>query len=192
MTNAKNKVLTKAGNDLWDTVRAANKGDATALADLRRELVGDNAKTLIAKAGDLANQAELSTVNAMLGDQEGSKIIVLRKLETMRAELGWDSSPKLEQVLIERVVQTWLSLHLIESGDAQAGSRTRTIPVAKYDAARVEQAERRHLRAVKMLATVRKMALPTLIAVKADIQVTENRTNSQPPEKRSTVPANSI
>ena len=90
----------------------------------------------------------------------------------MRDELGWDSSPKLERVLIERVVQTWLNLHWIETVDAQAGSRP--IPVEKHDAARVEQAERRHLRAIKALATVRKMALPTLIAIKADIQVTDN------------------
>jgi hypothetical protein len=47
--------------------------------------------------------------------------------------------------------------------------------LAKYESDRIEQTERRHLRAVKMLATVRKMALPIQIELKAEVNVTEKK-----------------
>ena len=93
----------------------------------------------------------------------------------MRAELGWNESPKLERILIERVCQTWLYLHWLEMADTQ--SKNRSIDLAKHESDRIERAERRHLRAVKMLATIRKMALPLRIDIKAEVNVTEQKTS---------------
>ncbi len=91
----------------------------------------------------------------------------------MRVELGWSSASKLERILIERVCQTWLYLHWLELADVQSANRSTS--QVKHESERIERAERRHLRAVKMLATVRKMALPLLIDLKAELTVTDSK-----------------
>ena len=160
---------------LVDLIRNANQGNAEALSLLKRELAGDNAKKLIHLAGDLAHSLEQSRLESMLGDnQSGTRLVILEKMNQMRAELGWNVSPMLERILIERVCQTWLDLHLLEMADAQ--SKSRPISLAKYESERIERSERRYLKAVKMLATVRKMALPLQIEIKADITVTDSDT----------------
>ena len=51
------------------------------------------------------------------------------------------------------------------------------IAAVEHESERIERAERRHLRAVKMLATVRKMALPLRIDIKAEVNVSEQKTS---------------
>lgn len=58
---------------------------------------------------------------------------------------------------------------------ADAQTKNRPMSLAKYESDRIEQAERRHLRTVKMRATVRKMALPIQIELKAEVNVTETK-----------------
>ncbi len=172
MSKTETKAIVDAEIDLIDVVRKANAGDKQSLAVLRRELASDNAQKLLDFAGDLAYNLEQSTLKAMLGDkQEGAKLILLKKLNKMRDELGWGESPKLERILIERVCQTWLYLHWLETADTQAENRP--MDLVKHESERIERAERRHLRAVKMLATVRKMTLPLRIDIKAELNVAE-------------------
>lgn len=106
----------------------------------------------------------------------------LKKLNQMRSDLGWNKSPKLERILIERVCQTWLYLHWLELAEAQ--SKNRPIDLVKHESDRIERAERRHLRAVKMLTTVRKMALPLRIDVKAELTVAESKSPANGPRGR--------
>ncbi|MFN7878226.1 MAG: hypothetical protein ACK5PB_23105 [Pirellula sp.] len=177
MNSPVKQVSVEKAPNLVDLIRSANQGNAEALSLLKRELAGDNAKKLIHLAGDLAHSLEQSTLDAMLGDnQSGTRLVVLEKMNQMRAELGWNASPMLERILIERVCQTWLNLHLLEMADAQ--SKSRPISLAKYESERIERAERRHLKAVKMLATVRKMALPLQIELKGELTVTESASAS--------------
>lgn len=127
-------------------------------------------------AGNIADKLEESTLNAMLGDQhEGTRLVLLKKLNQMRAELGWNALQKLERILIERVCQTWLYLHWLELADTH--SKNRPTELVKHEAERFERAERRHLRAVKMLATVRKMALPLRIELKAELTESKSPAN---------------
>lgn len=165
--------------DLVEIVRKSNAGDKQSLAVLRRELASDNAQRLLDIAGDLTRNLEQSTLNAMLGDhQEGTKSILSKKLSQMRDELGWNESQKLEKILIERVCQTWLYLHWLETANTQA--KGRPIDLMEHESIRTERAECRHLRAVKMLATVRKMALPVRIELKADLKVNKSKSNPLP------------
>lgn len=164
--------IVKGEIDFGDVIRKANSGDKQSLAVLRRELAGENAQRLLNIAGDLAYNLEQSTLSAMLGDkQQGARLILLEKLNRMRHELGWGESPKLERILIERVCQTWLYLHWLETADTQ--SENRSMDLVKHESERIERAENRHLRAVKMLATVRKMNLPLRIDIKAEVNVAE-------------------
>lgn len=89
MSKGETHAIANADIDLADTVRKANSGDKQSLAILRRELVGENANALIDIAGNLANSLEQSTLNVMLGDQQqGIRIVLLKKLDRMRAKLG--------------------------------------------------------------------------------------------------------
>ena len=183
MSKTETQAIANAELDLVNTVKKANSGDKQSLAILRRELAGENANALIDIAGNLANSLEQSTLNVMLGDQQqGTRIVLLKKLDQMRAELGWNESPKLERILIERVCQTWLYLHWLEMVDAQ--SKNRSIDLVKHESERIERAERRYLRAVKMLATVRKMALPLRIDLKAELIVPESKSPALSPRSR--------
>lgn len=173
MNQPENKSVKKEIS-LVDLVNKANGGEKEALSVLRNALASDYAGSLMDIAGNLAGRLEESTLNAMLGDQQpGTRLVLLKKLNKMRVELGWNTSPKLERILIERVCQTWLYLHWLELADTQ--SQNRPIELVNHEAVRIERAERRHLKAVKMLATLRKMALPLQIELKAELTVTETK-----------------
>ena len=92
---------------------------------LRCELAGTLADALIESVGNLARQVETATL-MRLGDQDGARAVVREKLGRMRNELGWAASNAIERLLIERVIQTWLQLHLLELHNAQANGRPPT------------------------------------------------------------------
>jgi hypothetical protein len=175
--------VAEKGISLVDLVRKANGGDKESLSVLRKALDSEYADSLVELAGNLADKLEESTLNAMLGEgQQGTRLVLLKKLNQMRDELEWNTSPKLERILIERVCQTWLCLHWLEMADAQ--SKNRSLDLVKHESERIERAERRHLRAVKMLVTVRKMALPLRIDLKADLTVMESKSPAICPRGR--------
>lgn len=121
MSDPQTQLISKS-DDLWAHVRAANQGDKTALAALRGELSGSHAATLIATVGDLAFQVEAAALSR-LGDQEGTRAVVRAKLMRMRHDLGWSDANAMERLLIERVVQTWLQLQMLELADSQSANR---------------------------------------------------------------------
>ncbi len=171
-------------NDLFRNERKANGGDKNAITALRIELAGANGNAIIGVCGDLAFQAEESLLVAMLGEQDGAKTCVREKMKQMRKELGWDESSALERILIERILASWLDLNFAEVVFHQwkGGS----IPEGKYKQHRIDRSHRRHLSAVKMLATVRKMALPITVDIRADFNVSSSKTveSITPPANR--------
>ena len=162
-------------NDLFRNVKSANGGDKVAMAELRKELAGPNANAIISVCGDMSFQAEESLLVAILGQQEGAKTCVREKMRQMRVELGWTESSEMERILIERIIATWLDLYFAEVVYYQwkGGS----IPEGKYKQYRIDRSHRRHLSAIKMLATIRKMALPLMVNIAAEIKMTEARAN---------------
>ena len=88
-------------------------------------------------------------------------------MKRMRKQIGWDESSSLERPLIERIVATWLDLYFAElvCNQWKGGSS----PEAKYKQHRIDRSHKRHLSAIKVLATIRKMALPLLVGIKAEI-----------------------
>ncbi len=171
----KNEVINEGqpSNPPYGKILAANSGDRKAIAELREELAGPNANALIDVFGDMAYQVVETILAAMFGDETGYKICVREKLRRMRVEFGWRESSALERVLIERIVATWLHLQNAELICNQAKSCP--LPQATYYEQRIDWAHRRHLSAVKMLATVRKMALPMQVEIKADINVNDSK-----------------
>lgn len=162
-------------SDLFANVKLANSGSKTAIAELRQELTGPKANAILGCCGDMAFQAQESLLVAMLGELEGTKTCVRENMKQMRVELGWGESSALERILIERIVATWLDLYFAEV--VQNQWKGGSIPEGKYKQYRLDRSHRRHLSAVKMLATVRKMALPLLVDIKAEINVSQIQTN---------------
>lgn len=143
-------------DQLWELLRNANQGDRGALARLQIALNGPNGDELVQFCGDLVQQAERSLLESTVINAPGTQRVIRETLLRMRTDLGWEASPRLEQLLIERVVLTWLQLHLAELAQAQSTSQHR--PSSRYMDERIDRLHRRHLSAIKSLSTVRRLS----------------------------------
>src|SRR5262249_60099078 len=150
--------LAKA-DDLETLVRRAEKGDKTALPDLREVLKDPAAVDLL--GGNLAGQAEASLIRNAAGDNLAAREALTRKLELLRAELAGPAPPPLERLLVERVATCWLQLHLADIRLAQQ-EREMTLAQGEYHQRSRDRAHKRYLSAIRTLALVRKLALPVL------------------------------
>ena len=81
-----------------------------------------------------------------------------RKLAAMKKELGGESPSPLERLLIERVTATWAQVSYYDALVAQAKGPSEAR--AKMLQRQQEAAHRRHLAALKTLATVQKLLKP--------------------------------
>jgi hypothetical protein len=81
-----------------------------------------------------------------------------RRLVALKAELGGDSPPPLERLLIERITASWLQVNYFDCLLAQAGGAGE----ARLRALQRQQdaAGRRHLAGIKQLALVRRLLRP--------------------------------
>lgn len=166
----KTSTLTNQDSTVWPTYRLrelsdrVNAGDRSALVELRGALDKYPWMSSV-MGGNLAYQAEISFVNAMYGDQIAAKEALQRELEKKRAELGGDNPTPIERLLIERVVACWLQVQHADLIVAQ--SKNVSNATGDYNQRRQDRSHRRFLSAVKMLATVRRLALP----IKVDVNV---------------------
>lgn len=165
-----NKETSSPRTQLLELVLAANKGDKEALGKLRQELNGPKATILIEDCGNLAYQAEESIFRAFAKDQPAFRACVLTKADTIRASLGWREAPPLERLLIDAVTVTWMRYYTSEIQANAGGSKL--MEVSRFQQQRVDRALRRHLSAIKTLATVRKMALPLRVDIKLETEST--------------------
>jgi hypothetical protein len=108
--------------------------------------------------GDLALQAEGALVRAAAGRNLLLGESLLFKLRALKAELGGESPPPLERLLIERISLSWLQTAYFDGLLAQASGAGE----ARLRALQRQQdaAHRRHLAGIKQLAVVRKLLRP--------------------------------
>jgi hypothetical protein len=119
--------------EVWDAVRAANRGDQEALSMVERMLYGPEASVLLSVAGALSYQALEATLTMRLGeDQDGTKSILRARIAQLRNELGWAEASNLERLAIERVVLGWLAVHCAEIRLAQYGDWPSTARIALH------------------------------------------------------------
>jgi hypothetical protein len=79
----------------------------------------------------------------------------------METDLAGPAPTPLESLLVQRVLICWLRLHLAEFNAGICGTDTTTEAFQRQ----LERANRLYLSSVKMLATVRRMAMPVLVGV---------------------------
>jgi hypothetical protein len=150
--------LPASAEELRKLLKRAEPGDTKTLPALREMLSKADEDLVRRFGGDLAEQTESTLVNAAAGQNLVFQEALLRRLELLRAELAGPSPSPLERLLVERIVLCWLHLHDKEIRFAQAKSLT--IPQADYQQRAIDRAHKRYLSAIKMLAVVRRLAIP--------------------------------
>jgi hypothetical protein len=145
-------------DDLRQFLKRAQSGDTSTLPVLRKMLQDPNVVDQF--GGDLAHQAEQSLIKAAAGQDLAFKEALTRKLELLRDELAGPDPTPVERLLVERIVACWLQVQDADVRYAQA--KDLSPPWGEYYQRRMDRAHRRYLSAIKVLALVRKLALPVL------------------------------
>jgi hypothetical protein len=146
-----------------------NAGDHKARAALRELL--DGAPDLWLSVGNLASQAEQSMIAMAAGDNAVFKEAIERKLRKLRRELAGSEPAPLECLLVDRVVAGWLALSYAEASYHQAQRNGLDWTDSEYMQRRIDRAQRRYLAAIRTLATVRRLLVPTMQVNIADRQI---------------------
>ena len=143
-------------DELARLVGRAERGDLTVLPALREAL--SSHPHVWQEYGDVSLQAEGALVRAAAGRNLLLAESLLFKLRALKAELGGESPSPLEKLLVERVTATWLQASYYDGLVAQSPGASD----ARLKALQRQQdaAHRRHLAALKTLATVRRLVTP--------------------------------
>jgi hypothetical protein len=139
-------------------VQRAQQGDESVLPELGQIL--DANPECWQGYGDLALQAQEAWLRLISGQDLLRREALQRKVDQLKAELaGTDPSP-LEKLLVERTTATWLQLQYADAGYAQAKVNSSSAQHQSIQR-RQNSAQQRHLQALKMLVTVRKLLSPS-------------------------------
>lgn len=139
----------------------AQAGDTKALDELRPIL---DKTGLWDFCGDLSRRVQESWLEAMTGRNKLIRAAYERKANDLRRELLASGDGPLERLLVDRVVVTWLQV--CHADTACAGMLKTDDGYSFREAAfqhdRQDRANARHLKAVKALATVRRLLVPAV------------------------------
>jgi hypothetical protein len=139
--------------DFVELVRRANGGDQDATSLLRQML--DGAPELWQQLGDMAAHAEASLLTLVAGADRLTRESVVRKLQSLRVELGGPAPSTLERMAIDRVVIAWLMVQYTDTlmGSTATATAARANQIVKWQ----DQTARRYNAAVKALLDVRRL-----------------------------------
>ena len=141
-----------------DLIHRGNDGDEAALSRIREILSGPDAALLFRTCGDMGRHAETSLIRAIVGDRRVYQESIEAKLEALKKDLAGPNPTPTERLLVDRIAACWLQL--ADADLIAAQTKNPTFVQGDYNQRRQDRAHRRFLSAVKMLATVRRLALP--------------------------------
>ena len=144
--------------ELMDLTGRAQQGDRSALPGLREVLKDPVMVNLF--GGNLAYEAQMTLIDKFSGKNLLFRETLTHKLESLRDELSGANPTALERLLVERIVTCWLHLHHMETNYVRRDNMR--LELAAYFQRSLTAAQKRYLAAIKMLAVVRKLALPVL------------------------------
>jgi hypothetical protein len=150
------EAVAKQVNELLPLV---SEGNRTAKLELRRILA--EKPDIWLRIGDLGSQADLSLMRIIAGENEIVKEAIQRTQEKMQRELKRAEATPLERLLIDRVISCWLALSYNEAIYVQQMKELSWESI-EYHQKRINHAHRRYLSAIRTLATVRRLVLPTV------------------------------
>ena len=178
LTLSGEEVQTPTRATLLADIHAARQGDAAALERLTTHLdntvQGAELHSMLAK---VTLSAEESFLKLMYGKEDLLfPELQRRQLAQQRQELGRESASALERMLIDRVVLCKLQLDFFDSLLSRSAEN---ISLKQYEfyLKRIDGAHRRHLAAVKALAQVRRLQLPSVEVHGGQINIGEKQIN---------------
>ncbi len=149
-------------------LRRADTGDRRAIVALRGEC--EAAPELWREFGNIARQVRLKLIGQMCGKNDVVGEAVSREVAALRRVWAGEAPTPLETALAERIAVNWLNLHYVEAKYLQVVGDL-TYEQDTWHCRRIEQAERRYLRAIRELAQIRKIQQPTVQVNIGDKQV---------------------
>jgi len=147
----------KKADWIEEMLERARQGDRSVLPAIREALESPD---LTEALGNFARRVQAALVESAAGGNLAMSEAMNKKLDGMRAELSRPDPTPVERQLVERVVVCWLVVH---EAELRAALAAKVAPEqGPYWEKRIDRAHKRHLSAIKMLATVRKLALPAV------------------------------
>jgi len=140
-------------------IQKAQTGDPVALEALTRVL--DRQPEKWRSFGDVAALAQSAQIQQATGDDQLARRGYERNVARLRAELTRSQDGPVELLLIERILTCWLQVGYADASYAQKAG-TMSLEWSDYFLKRIDRAHRRLLTATKTLATVRKLAQPSV------------------------------
>ncbi len=140
-------------------LRRADRGDRRAIDALRGEC--EAVPELWREFGNIARQVRLKLIGQICGKNDVVGEAVSREVAALRRVWAGEDPTPLETALAERIATNWLNLHYVEAKYLQALGEL-TYEDDTWHCRRIEQAERRYLRAIRELAQVRKIQQVTV------------------------------
>lgn len=99
------------------------------------------------------------------------------KMNEMQKELGYDASPPLERLLIDRIVICWQDVNDRELLCAMCENLKKSIDVHEEYGRMLTSAQKRYLAAIQALAQVRRLKLPALEVHGGQVNIGEKQVN---------------
>jgi hypothetical protein len=111
----------------------------------------------VASATYLAEIMVIENANATASLKECWK----HRLQVLKKDLGYDTAPILEQLLIQQAALCWLKLNLVELSYSGTMKQSITLTLGMYWEKRLSAAQKRFTQACETLARVRKLSRNT-------------------------------
>lgn len=143
-----------------DLVRKASAGDQASLTELRRTL--DERPDIWQRVGDVSLLAERAWIDLACSGNSLLEESIRRQLVAMKSEIAGAQPSPIEKILIDLIGVTWLASFHSESATAQPDGSAQQATIRLR---RAESAQRRFLRAIKTLATLRALVPHGLLPI---------------------------
>ncbi len=139
-----------------DLMKRALVGDQTVLPEVRK--IAEAVPRFAEQFGNLGEQVERAVVDRIAGSNLLKKEALTCQLREMHEQLAGPAPSYLEQMLAQEIVVCWLQaryedIRAMQSSQNDAGQK------------RQDRAHKRFLNAVRELARLRKLLVPTLVQV---------------------------
>lgn len=148
------------GEETDKLLKRAKRGDRSCLPEIRALLADGERGLGFVQAGSSAEWLRQSLMRHGAGENILGQAAISQKLDNVRRELEGPNPTAIERLLAERASLCWFIVNLYEN--TYANSEGWTIDQADFHHRKIDRAHSRFLLALRTLAQIRKLALPTL------------------------------
>jgi hypothetical protein len=149
------------GRETEDLIKRASEGDPSCYAEVGALLAdGERGRLITNLAGSPSTWLLRSILDRTAGENILRREATTQTLAEVQAELEGPNPTAIERLLAERVAYCWFLVNLFENTMFRTGL---PIPEADSQQRKIDRAHGRFLSALRTLAQIRKLALPSLM-----------------------------